>query len=63
MEKYSITQEELMKEVEECRKRNDRTIRVPVATNLRLVDGELQYDVEEYLEIPADMIPGNQSFN
>jgi hypothetical protein len=63
MEKYSITQNELMKEVEKFRKRNDRTIKVPVATNVRLIDGELHYDVEEYLVIPANMIPGNLSFN
>jgi hypothetical protein len=58
MEKYSITEEELMNEVEGCKKRNGKIIRVPVATNVRLVDGELNYEVEEYLEIPADMIPG-----
>ncbi|MGM0806474.1 MAG: hypothetical protein ACQET8_17170 [Bacillota bacterium] len=58
MERYSITQEELKTEVKGCKKRNGKIIRVPVATNVRLEDGELNYDVEEYLEIPADMIPG-----
>ncbi|MBH0171065.1 hypothetical protein [Fictibacillus sp. 18YEL24] len=63
MKKYSISQDELSNEIEKCRKRNGQIIRVPVTTNIRLVDGRLQFDVEEYLEIPADMIPGNQSFN
>jgi hypothetical protein len=63
MKKYSISPDELTNEVEKCRKRNGQIIRVPVATNVRLVDGELHYDVEEYLEVPANMIPGTQSFN
>jgi hypothetical protein len=63
MGKYATSKAELKREVEKCRNRKGRILRIPVATNIRIVDGKLNYDVEEYLEIPENIIPGKQSLN
>jgi hypothetical protein len=57
MGKYSITKTELLQEVESCKKQKEKIIRIPVLTNIRMANGKLVYEVEDYLEMPAHYIP------
>ncbi|KMY49195.1 hypothetical protein [Peribacillus loiseleuriae] len=43
-------------QIKQAKRKGMQMVRVPLLTNLKLVDGKLQYDIERYIVTPAHFI-------
>lgn len=57
MRKYYVTEDELKKETDICKKNNVKTVQIPLYSNFIDVDGKLVGIVERYIETPEHLLP------
>ncbi|MGX2958009.1 hypothetical protein JNUCC23_01800 [Peribacillus sp. JNUCC 23] len=64
MKKGNIPKFNLQEEFKESKRLGVNTVKIPLLSNIRLVDGKLQYDIEDYIETPIHFLKDeNRSLN
>ncbi len=54
--KNEIEKFNLQEEIKKSKQTGVKLVKVPLLNNFRLVDGKLQYDIEDYIETPIHFL-------